>query len=182
MRGEVKYTNIKATDNNLIASYLISLGTFLVTTVIIWLLCLWLTPKFLEKSSELATKKILPIIGFGILGLVAIPILSVLLLMIDITTTIALLLLTLYFVLLFLSLSIFSIGVANCVAKKLKVTKPIGILGILILSSVVLWLLKLIPIVGGILSIVYGILGIGIILNSLIIKNSKTVSEVKEEK
>lgn len=181
--GEVKYTNIKTTDNtSSLATYLISLGTFLVTTVVIWLLCLWLTPTFLEKSSDLASKKILPIIGFGILGLIAMPILSIILLMIGITTTVALLLLTLYFILLTLSSSIFAIGVANCVAKKFKVTKAMGILGILILSSAILWLLKLIPIVGRIFSVVYVVLGLGIILTSILFKNSKTNIETKEEK
>ena len=87
-----------------------------------------------------------------------------------------------YFVLLVLSSSILAIGISNCIANKLKITKNIGILGILIFSTIILWLLKLIPSFGGIFSLIYIILGLGIVLTHLILKNSKKNVEAKEEK
>ena len=55
----------------------------------------------------------------------------------------------------------------------MKIQKTIGIFGILIASTVVLWLISLIPYVGLIISFITVILGLGIVLSSLILKEKK---------
>ena len=62
--------------------------------------------------------------------------------------------------------------------NKFKIEKRIVKFGILIASSIVIWLLTLIPYVGGLISFVLTILGLGIIIISII--PAKT--EKKEEK
>ncbi len=63
--GEVHFDKAVATGSQKsVSDYIIALGTFVVTVVVIWLVGLWITPKFIKQSSSLLTKKkILPILG-----------------------------------------------------------------------------------------------------------------------
>ena len=66
--GETKFTQASTTDNdNNIQNYLVRLLTTIVSAVIIWLLSIWLAPKFLKHTNQLLKKKLLPKIGFGLL-------------------------------------------------------------------------------------------------------------------
>lgn len=172
--GETIFEQETSSDNNTIKDKIISLGTFVVTVIVIWLLCLWLVPNFLKKSpSLLTTKKILPVIGFGILSPIVGIILSIVLFILGITSTLGLLLLVVLFSLMAISTSIFIITINTIICNKLKIQKTIGIFGILIASTVVLWLISLIPYVGLIISFITVILGLGIVLSSLILKEKK---------
>lgn len=169
--GETTFEQETYFDNNTIQRQILSLGTFLATIIVIWLLCLWLAPKFLKNSTSLiTTKKVLPVIGFGILTPIAGILLTILLLVLGITSTIGLLLFITLFVLMAISTSIFTITINNVVCDKLKIQKTIGMFGMLIVSSIVLWLIGLIPYIGSIVGLVAVILGLGIILSSLILK------------
>lgn len=177
--GETTFEQEKSFDNNTIQRQILSLGTFLATIIVIWLLCLWLAPKFLKNSTSLiTTKKVLPVIGFGILTPIAGILLTILLLVLGITSTIGLLLFITLFVLMAISTSIFTITINNVVCDKLKIQKTIGVFGMLIVSSIVLWLISLIPYIGSIVGLVAVILGLGIILSSLILKEK--VEDVKK--
>ena len=78
VNGTVNYTEAK-TNSPTIGNYLLALGRFLVTVIIIWLLCLWITPKFLSRTDLVLTKKFPSTIGLGILTPIVIAILSVIL-------------------------------------------------------------------------------------------------------
>ena len=164
--GEINYN--KAVSTGSIQSYFINLGTFLVTIIIVWLLCLWLAPKFLEKTSVIKSKKVLPVIGFGLLGLIAVPVVSIALLFIKITASISMLLLSLYFIGIALSVSILVIAINNIICEKLKITKNIGRFGLLIVNGIVFWAIGLIPYVGTIIDIIAIILGLGLIVYNLL--------------
>lgn len=56
-------------------------------------------------------------------------------------------------------------------------TKNVTIFGILILSSIVFWLIGLIPYVGSIVSLLAVILGLGIITYNLLFKNKEATTE-----
>ena len=164
--GEINYN--KAISTGSIQSYLINLGTFLVIVIVVWLLCLWLAPKFLEKTSVIKSKKVLPVIGFGLLGLIAVPVVSIALLFIKITASISMLLLSLYFIGIALSVSILVIAINNIICEKLKITKNIGKFGLLIITAIIFWAIGLIPYVGTIIDIIAIILGLGLIVYNLI--------------
>jgi len=172
--GETKYSEIEKSNN--LSSYLIELGAFVVTTIVIWLLLLWLAPKFTEKSSNLLAKKLLPVIGLGIITPIIFVVVAVALLFLGITANLSVLAMLLLALLAFISSSIFVIAINNVICKKMKIEKKSIVFGILIVSSVVLWLLGLIPIVGSIINIIAVILGFGIITSSLVLKD-----QVKDE-
>lgn len=171
---------ISDTDNN-IQEYIIYFGSFVTTIVIVWLLCLWFKPKFLNNTTTfLTTKKAIPTIGIGILTPIVAVVLSALLLILGLTYTLGLLLLGILLILIAISTAIFVITLNKFICDKLKIQKTIGIFGILILSSIVLWLIGLIPFVGTITGFIATTMGLGIIVSSLILKEKKE-DKVEEE-
>ena len=177
--GTTNFTEKSVTENSTsIQDYLLELGIFVTTVAIIWLVCLWLAPKFSNNINKLMTEKLLPVIGFGLLTPVVITIAFIILLILGITTKIALLSLGVLFLLIAISSSISVIGINNIICNKFKIEKTIVKFGILVASSIVIWLLTLIPYVGGLISFVLTILGLGIIIISIIPAKTKK----KEEK
>lgn len=185
--GKVNFEQIIKTTNNTISTYLISLGSLLVIVLVVWGLSLLVAPKFLKSTNDLiASKKIFSVLGCGILTPIAITVLAILLLFINITASISLLLLTILALLFALSTSVTIIAINNLICKKLKISKNIGILGILILTTTVLWAICLIPFVGGIISILAVIIGMGLITYFAFNKNkdfsNESVKNIKKEK
>lgn len=170
VNGKINYEKISI-DNNNIQSYLILLGSTLALTIIIWLLLLWLSPKFLENTDKLLTKNIFKVVGFGLLSFIILPIISIILLFIGITFNISLLLIFIYVILMCISCSIFTIVLNNLICKKLKIVKKPIIFGILVATGIILWGLSLIPYLGPIINFICIILGLGIITTYLITKN-----------
>lgn len=179
--GKVNFEQVSQTSNKTISTYLISLGSLLVLVLVIWGLSFLLAPKFLKSTNNLiASKKILPVLGCGILVPIAITVLAILLLLINITASISILLLTILVLLFALSTSITIIAINNLICKKLKISKNVGILGILILTTTILWAICLIPFVGGIISILAVVIGMGLITYFVFNKNkdfSKTIDK-----
>lgn len=163
--GEINYTQINSFDENFsVKDYIVSLLTFLVLVSIIWLLSLWLAPKFLSNTDKLLTKRFLPVLGYGVLGLLLLPIIAILLICSGITSSIGLLILILYIALLCVSTSVFLIAANNALCNKFNISKKWPMFGILMVVSIVLWLLSLLPYIGVVLKIACVILGLGIVI------------------
>lgn len=177
--GKVNFEQIST--NQTISTYLISLGSLIVIVLVIWGLSLLLAPKFLKSTNDLiASKKILPVLGCGILTPIVIIVLSILSLFINITASISILLLIILVLLFALSTSITIIAINNLICKKLKISKNIGILGILILTTIILWAICLIPFVGSIISILAIIIGMGLITYFIFNKNKDFSKEISK--
>lgn len=194
--GEVNFTKHIDTESNTfretVQDILLSIGITLATVLIIWLLCLWIAPKFLDNTKNLISKKILPVAGIGLLTPIAAIIGSIILFILGITVSVGFITLGTFFILLAISSSIFAIAINNLVCSKLKIEKKIGIFGMLIASTVVIYLLELIPFIGGLIKFLAVIIGLGIIIYSIPVKFKKTtktetdedkkIEEVKEDK
>lgn len=182
--GSVNYSKLDTSEGkttaNIIQNYIWNLGTFVVTVAVIWLLILWLAPKFLSKTDYLVSKKIWPSLGFGALTTLAIIFASIILLIIGITAEVALLGIGLLVLLLFIGVPIFTISINQFICKKLKIEKNIATFGILIITSAVVWLATLIPFVGGLINLVIKLIGLGIIIN-YVLTNRKQKNEVKDK-
>ena len=168
--GNINYTPVSNSSAS-IQSYLLALGRFLVTVIVIWLLCLWLAPKFLNRTDLILTKKLPSTIGFGILTPIVILFVAAILLLLGIAGTIGGLGIVILFVACAISTSIFIIAINNLICKKLHVEKTIGKFGILIIAAAVLWLIALIPYVGGVISIIAAVLGLGLLVNGILPSN-----------
>ncbi len=162
------YTNDKS-----IGDYILNLGSFVFTVVAIWLLALWLAPKFVKNPYNILSKKVLPAIGYGFLTPIVLIFAFVTLLIIGVTAGVSLIALMLFIALVAISPSSFVITANGLVCSKLKIEKPIQSFGILIACAVAYWLIGLIPVVGTIFSLAAGIIGLGIVVYNILPLKSK---------
>lgn len=184
VRGNVEFNKSTPTTNTKsISDYILSLGTFVCTVIAIWLLALWLTPKFVKNPYNLLSKKVLPALGYGILTPIVLAFAFGMLLVLGITSGVALIALMTLAVLIAISSSSFVITANGLVCSKLKVEKTVQSFGMLIACAIVYWLITLIPVVGTIFSLVAGIIGLGIVVyNILPLKSKADKTEVVETK
>lgn len=169
-------------DSISVQDYILDLGKFVVTVVVIWLLALWLAPKFLNNSTDLIQKKLLPVAGLGILTPIVVIALFVLCILLGITANIAILAFILQIVLLIISLSVFVIAINQVICNKLKIEKRPTQFGTLIITAICFWLISLIPYVGTILEVIFSIIGMGIVVYSIIPKKKEKKVESIDKK
>ena len=172
--GQVNYNELHKSLTNSMQSILFSLGCFVATVLIIWLLCLLIAPKFLKNSRSYVGMKSLAILGCGLLTLFATPFVCVILILLQLTSVFALLLFIMYLLAIAIGKSLFTITVNNFICSKLKINKNLGVLGMLIISAIVIWALTLIPYAGVIISVLFTVLGLGIFVYSIFSKKSNT--------
>ena len=147
--------------------------TILVLVFAVWGLLKWLAPKFLERSSDLISKKIYKTIGFGLVGVILIPIISILLILGIVTAPVGFLLLAFYFIFVILSEIIFNIALSKFLAKKFNMDSTPKFLLILLIVTLALYGLELIPVCAFIVSLISSFTGIGIIIRNLVSKEYK---------
>ena len=184
VNGTVNYKNnsdsSKQSVRSIVADYILSLGSFIAFVLIVWLLCLWLAPKFLNNTESYIGKGSLKVFGKGLLGLIAIPVACIILILLQLTSSISLVILSLYILALVVSTSLFTIFANNYVCNKLKINKKSGIFGMLIVTAIVISLLTKIPYIGAIISLLIAICGVGILLTAIIPNKTKKSSDKVE--
>ena len=182
VEGNINYSSNVAFQNST-PEYAISLLSFLLALIIIWLLCLWLAPKFLEKSYNLIHKKPLKVIGIGILAPIVILAISIILLILVVTANLSAFLISMLFGFATISQVIFTIILSKLICNKLKITKKRYMFCALVILGLVLWFLTIIPYLGLVIDIISIIIGLGIIFSNIFIKNiDKSKNEKKENK
>ncbi len=182
--GNTYFSSLESTNLD-ISTYMYSLGATLVAVVVLWLISLWISPKFLHNvPTPITWKKVLKIIGLGILVPLIIAILSIILLLIPITSQFIILLLCILVILFFISTSVTLININDFICNKLNMTQNLYKLGFLIITALIFWLLTLIPYAGMVISILTIIWGIGSISYTIFIKEKedKKISNSEEKK
>ena len=186
VNGNVTYKAPKVSPEKsvreIVASYISDLGAFLAFVIIIWLVCLWVTPKFLDDTNKFVGKKTLNVLGTGLLTLIAVPIACIILLLLQLTAGISLLTVAIYILALIVAKSIFTIVANNYLCSKLNINKNTGIFGMLIVSGVIVWVISELPYVGGIVSFIISVLGLGVLVSAILPKKAKKVSDTNEVK
>lgn len=186
VNGDVNYSiseeESEVNVRSIIANYILDLGQFLAFVLIIWLLCLWLAPKFLSNTNNYVGKKTLNVLGYGILALIAVPIACIIMILLQLTGGFSLFLLGLYVLAIIVTKSLFTITANNYVCSKLKINKNSGIFGMLIISGFVVWGLTQLPYIGGLISFIITVLGLGILVASIIPKKVKKNEKTLENK
>lgn len=186
VNGNVTYKAPKVSSEKsvreIVADYIIDLGAFIAFVLIIWLVCLWLAPKFLNDTNKFVGKRTLNVLGTGLLTLVAVPIACIILLLLQLTASISLLTVALYILALVVAKSIFTIVANNYLCSKLNINKNTGIFGMLIVSGIIVWVISELPYVGGIVSFIITVLGLGVLVSAILPKKSKKTSDTEEVK
>lgn len=186
VNGNVTYKAPKVSPEKsvreIVASYISDLGAFLAFVIIIWLVCLWLAPKFLNDTNKFVGKKTLNVLGTGLLTFIAVPIVCIILLLLQLTAGISLLTVAIYILALIVAKSIFTIVANNYLCSKLNINKNTGIFGMLIVSGVIVWVISELPYVGGIVSFIISVLGLGVLVSAILPKKAKKASDTDKVK
>ena len=178
VQGNVSFTSSMYKASAM--DYVMSFAYLVIFVLVVWLLMMFIAPRFMEKATRVGKEKILPSLGFGILGLILIPVIAILLIFTVVGTPISMALMAIYALLVAITFTIVTLTFANMLANKVKFfAKFKNLIGI-ILIALVLWALTLIPYIGIIVKLLITIYGFGILMISIF--NKKLNKEVVDEK
>lgn len=174
VEGEVQYS--KTTQNTLTAGELVQKYSILffsafVTALIIYLLAHFFAKKSEEKATEVIAHKWLPTFGIGLLGIILVPIASIVLTLTLVGIPAALLLLAFYALLLFISIPVITVLLAKIIANRFHVERVLPQILIVLLVSIILSAIFLIPYVGIIIKVILAVLGFGAMIIAIFFKN-----------
>lgn len=180
--GEINYTAIQTNTNNIVWSILSSLIRALLFALVIILLSVWLTPKFKERACEIITKKSFVAFGIGILVFLAIIIIAFILFVFTygFGMSIAIALVALLILAYTISNTVFSMSISKLIVNKINKDNTITFVLVSLLIILIIELVKYIPYVGGPISFITSMIGLGILcINAY---KRKDLVETKTEK
>lgn len=168
VKGNINYSEFKINDNedtNPVLSYIMDALFSLVYTLAILGVIILVAPRFLSKLENTKLKQILPACGIGLATLVLPIIIAILLLITVLGVPISFVLIAVWALLVFcFAIPIATIAIAGFIANKFKFFKKAHNLLAVILSSIIVWALGLIPYVGGLITFVITLIGLGLII------------------
>lgn len=186
VNGNVTYKSSKIFSEKsvreIVCDYILDLGAFLAFVAIIWLVCLFVVPEFLNDTNKFVGKKTLSVLGTGLLTLITVPVACIILLLLQLTASISLLAIALYVLALIIARTIFIIVANNYLCSKLNISKNSGIFGMLIVFGIIVWVVSELPYIGVIVSFIITILGLGVLVSTILPKKSKKDSKIEVEK
>ena len=178
--GEIEFSKLKNGTSSVLR-YLEDAVYEIITAVIVILIIIFATPKFADKEEELIKTKTLKTIGYGALALVLIPVICVALMFTIIGIIPALIILFIYAFIQFIASYLVAVPIAKILCKKINNNNKLVNILLSIVVAIVIWLLELIPFVGGIISIFVSIMALGLITYSIIDKISRNRKSAKSK-
>lgn len=186
--GTTTYNKTEAVDTNkdistasIILNHVLDLLKTLLYTLVITLILLWLTPKFIEKVSQMSVKKSLASLGIGFVAFIAFFVfifVGIFLLISTVGTPVFILGMFASILVAYIGTAIASIFFGKLLTKLFKMEDKVKFILFTLLAALIIWAISLIPFVGSILSFLIWIFGIGTLLVNMFNKKEKT--EVKE--
>ena len=169
VQGSVNF-KASSTTGTFILSYAIGLLSILAYSLLVWFLMKKVTPKFINKASNLKISQVFIALGIGVATLIVVPLVSLLLLFTYVGVTIAFALLAIYFLVISISLINFVIAISGLVKSKLQKGKDIIYI---LLGTILVYVLTNIPYVGWIFCLLTALIGLGIFTISFFIKTKE---------
>ena len=167
INGEINYTEVKEEENtDIISNYIYDGIENTIYTIIIYGALLFLAPKFIEKSKEYLSTKGLLAAAIGAVFTILLPLIMIALLFTTIGVAVSITALMLYVVLMMINSAVVAITINEFVASKISVIDKIWKkLLMLIPISIIIFALRQIPYyVGGAMSAIILVFGVGIIV------------------
>ena len=163
--GTVNYTPIKTNTENLILSKIYSILTALVFSFVLIMLSIWIVPNFKTRACEIISKKSFKAFGIGLLVFFGTIIASFILLIstYGFGASIAVFAIVLLILCSVISNTVFSIAIGKLLANKFNFTKNIAFVVLALVTVLVIELVKLIPYIGGPITFITTIIGLGIL-------------------
>lgn len=194
--GETTYTETNSevpTVQSVVKTYIKDAVSAIVIALIVVLILTFATPKFAEKAQTILTTKPWATLGYGALALIVVPVVCFILFCTVIGIIPAIILLLAYIFVLSISSAIISIPVGRMLCQKMKKdSKGMSILMAMV-AFIVIWLVRQLPIIGGIATLFANLFALGLIINlifdsksrkkdSNVIAKETVIVEKKEEK
>lgn len=183
--GEVKYTEINqeetASVGSIILSYVTDLIATLFFTFVIALVFLWLTPNFVERVGKMGVAKSFASLGIGIIAPLVLIFVGLLLLFSSIGASIFVCGIFATIVLFYLGFSVTSIFFGKLAAKLVKWEGNTKFVLLTLGVAIILWALTQIPFVGGFLSVIITLFGVGTTLVNIVDRKEKAEKKVEEK-
>lgn len=183
VQGNINYSKFEEDEEksaqDIILDKVINLCEALCYTIVVFLLAIWLAPKFVEKSSSFIGTKSILAFGIGALASVVAIVVSFALLFSYIGVPLAFGIFTLFALIMSISFAVTTICITYKVKEKFKLEKKYLTWVTLVIVTAILWALKQIPYVGWIISLIIALAGFGVVVLYVFSKNKKEV-EIKE--
>lgn len=160
-----------------ITMYIINIVKSIIYVLLIWLILLWITPKFLSNTNQYVGKTSWKALGFGTLSLILLPVAIVILMLLQILSQISIPLLFVYLVIIMISKAIFTIVANKYICSKLKIEKNISIAAMLILTTSCVHILTNLPSIGWLLSLIASLFGLGVITLAILPSGNKIIDD-----
>ena len=169
--GDVNYSKAKEAEKPSIGSVIAGKVTDLILTMVnalvVSLLAIWLTPKFIKKVSNTKVSTCAISLAVGLGALIGIPVVSIILMVTVVGIPLAFALLALYFLVIAFSTAFSSLVLAGFATRKFKLEGKVKYVLTVVASSVIIWLLSLIPFIGGLIAFLNVLLGMGTVVINL---------------
>ena len=151
----------KASLGSIILNKVINTLLNLLNILVVGLLMVLLIPNLFKKLKELEANKLLPSFAWGLLILIVLPIIALILMITYIGVATSIISIVLYFVLMYISTILSTYYVTSLLLKD-KVKNPYLVL---LIGLSCLYIIKLIPFIGGLTTFAMICLGMGLITN-----------------
>lgn len=181
--GEVNFSKAdslnekaKSSIGIIIKDHILDLLKTLLFTFVVVLILIWLTPKFISRISNMDTKKSFIALGIGVASLLAVVILAI----VGIFLIISVIGIPLVIASIFAIIAVYSLGntiasifFGKLFAKLLKAEGNVKFVLLTLASSLVIWLINLIPFIGALLGFLIWAFGVGTLLINLFCRKEK---------
>lgn len=163
VNGDINYTPVATDSSNVVWSVIFNLITTLLFAFVVIMLSIWLTPKFKDRVSEIVAKKSFVAFGIGILVFLVSIVLAFILFIFSygFGVAIALALIALLVLAYSISNTVFSMAIGKLIADKLNLNKNVAFVLFSLLVVLILEGISYIPYVGGPITFITSIVGLG---------------------
>lgn len=187
VQGDISYKKEIVKEESaadIIVSKIISLCNSILYVLVVFLLCLWLAPKFLSQINNYMTiGNCAKAFGIGLLSIVVGIVAGFVLLFTVVGIPVGFATIVLTLLLVSIATAITSISITYKLKEKFAYSKNYMTYLTLAGVVIVIWALKLIPYVGAIISFVVNSIGVGIIVNYIFTRNhTKKDAKVETKK
>ena len=182
INGEVVFSKITTptlTTSEIVVAYLKRFINVAIYALAIILLVTFFAPKFKDKLTYCMNHRPFISAGIGVVALFIIPFLAILLAISGYISYLGIALLAVYLFILSITISILGIAIGNYFVKKFKEQTKVKSILLSIAAVTVIWLLQLIPTLGGYISLFTVVFGLGLFLVSFFTR--KDVSELESK-
>ncbi len=169
-----KVSNNTPSTEEVISNYISEFILVFAYAFIVILLVAFFMPKFSDKLVYALEKRPFVSAGIGILGIIVIPIISIIFMITGYLVYPGIALLAVYILTLSITISILSIAVGKYLTNKCKNKTKLKFILLSLLSVVVIWLLQLIPVFGSWMSIFTVVFGLGLFIFAFFTKKDLT--------